>query len=176
MPAPDQPPPLTSWKDIALFMGKAVRTAQRWERDLGLPIRRRTGVRSENLVALERSDFDAWMATQLLPRSCPNAKHTSQKHSFSCPSSGLKPSATTMPGRLPILTSWKEIAQYAGKSVRTVQRWEVEFGLPVRRPNGAGRRKSSVLIHRNDLDAWVLLVSRLRQHRDERLFRKAGIL
>jgi hypothetical protein len=81
-----------------------------------------------------------------------------------------------MPGRLPVLTSWKEIAEYAGKSVRTVQRWEVQFGLPVRRPDRAGRRKSSVLIYRNDLDAWVLLVSRLRKHRDERLLRKARIL
>jgi hypothetical protein len=66
MPAPDQPPPLTSWKDIALFMGKAVRTAQRWERDLGLPIRRRKGVLSENMVALERSDFDAWTHRKII--------------------------------------------------------------------------------------------------------------
>ena len=32
------------------------------------------------------------------------------------------------------LTSWKEIASYLGKGVRTVQRWERERGLPVRRP------------------------------------------
>lgn len=34
-----------------------------------------------------------------------------------------------------ILTSWKEIAAHLGKGVRTVQRWEYEFGLPVRRPS-----------------------------------------
>jgi hypothetical protein len=31
-----------------------------------------------------------------------------------------------------VLTSWKEIARYLDKGVRTVQRWEREFGLPVR--------------------------------------------
>jgi hypothetical protein len=33
-----------------------------------------------------------------------------------------------------VLTSWKEIAAYMGKGVRTVQRWEAEMELPVRRP------------------------------------------
>jgi hypothetical protein len=31
------------------------------------------------------------------------------------------------------LNGWKEIASYLGKSVRSVQRWEVTLGLPVRR-------------------------------------------
>jgi hypothetical protein len=33
----------------------------------------------------------------------------------------------------PVLTCWKDIAQYVGKSVRTLQRWERESGFPVRR-------------------------------------------
>jgi hypothetical protein len=31
------------------------------------------------------------------------------------------------------LTNWKEIAQYLDKGIRTVQRWEQQMGLPVRR-------------------------------------------
>ena len=31
------------------------------------------------------------------------------------------------------LDSWKEIAAYLGRGVRTVQRWEREEGLPVHR-------------------------------------------
>jgi excisionase family DNA binding protein len=53
-----------------------------------------------------------------------------------------------------VLTSWKEIARYLGKGVRTVQRWEQEFGLPVRRPIGA-LQKSAVLLHREEVDAWL---------------------
>jgi hypothetical protein len=55
--------------------------------------------------------------------------------------------------RSPILTSWKEIAQYAGKAVRTVQRWERELGFPVRRTKV--RRKPSVLAVPEEIDAWV---------------------
>lgn len=33
-----------------------------------------------------------------------------------------------------ILTGWKQIAAYAGKGVQTVQCWEEQFGLAIRRP------------------------------------------
>lgn len=54
-----------------------------------------------------------------------------------------------------VLTSWKDIARYMGKGVRTVQRWEQDFGLPVRRPQGSS--KKAVLARPRDLDAWVAL-------------------
>ena len=54
-----------------------------------------------------------------------------------------------------VLTSWKDIARYMGKGVRTVQRWEMDFGLPVRRPQGSN--KKAVLARPADLDAWVAL-------------------
>lgn len=57
------------------------------------------------------------------------------------------------PGPSANLTSWKEIAQYLGKGVRTVQRWEQAFGLPVRRPDGAV--KGIVLAVPNEVDAWL---------------------
>ena len=53
-----------------------------------------------------------------------------------------------------VLSSWKDIARYVGKGVRTVQRWEHELGLPVRRPNGVSQ-KSSVVLYRADLDLWL---------------------
>ena len=50
------------------------------------------------------------------------------------------------------LSSWKEIAAYLGKGVRTVQRWETQFALPVRRPNA----KSHIIFAvPAELDAWV---------------------
>ncbi|HEX3986077.1 MAG TPA: hypothetical protein VHX13_05635 [Acidobacteriaceae bacterium] len=54
-----------------------------------------------------------------------------------------------------VLTSWKDIAQYMGKGVRTVQRWEQDFGLPIRRPLGFD--KKAILARPADLDAWVAL-------------------
>lgn len=55
----------------------------------------------------------------------------------------------------PVLTSWKDIARYMGKGVRTVQRWEQDFGLPIRRPLGSS--KKAILARPHDLDAWVAL-------------------
>jgi predicted DNA-binding transcriptional regulator AlpA len=52
-----------------------------------------------------------------------------------------------------ILTSWKEIAAYLGKGVRTVQRWESELQLPVRRPV-EGNRQLIVALS-DEIDAWL---------------------
>jgi len=52
-----------------------------------------------------------------------------------------------------ILNSWKEIARYLDRGVRTVQRWERELHLPVRRPRG--KRRSAVLALRREIDAWL---------------------
>jgi hypothetical protein len=58
-------------------------------------------------------------------------------------------------GRDPALLScWKDIAKYLGKGVRTVQRWERDFDLPVRRPKGTDH-KSAVAAHPRDLEAWL---------------------
>ena len=70
---------------------------------------------------------------------------------------------TTVSQNTGVLTSWKDIARYMGKGVRTVQRWEMDFGLPVRRPQGSN--KKAVLARPRDLDAWVALrcASRVEQ-------------
>ena len=52
-----------------------------------------------------------------------------------------------------VFTSWKEIASYLGKGVRTVQRWEAQFGLPVQRPDI--KRKGLVRATKDDLDGWI---------------------
>jgi len=51
------------------------------------------------------------------------------------------------------LSSWKEIATYLGREVRTVQRWEKNADLPVRRLLHAQR--GSVFAYTADLDTWL---------------------
>lgn len=50
------------------------------------------------------------------------------------------------------LDSWKEIATYLGRDLRTVRRWE-ENGLPVHRVPGGERR--AVFAYRGEIDAWM---------------------
>jgi len=63
------------------------------------------------------------------------------------------PTSVNKKPELKYLTSWKEIANYLGKGVRTVQRYEAELGLPVRRP--AGKSRAAVMATRAEIDAWV---------------------
>lgn len=50
------------------------------------------------------------------------------------------------------LDSWKEIAAYLDRGVRTVRRWEQEEGLPVHRQ--VHRTLGSVYAYRSEIDAW----------------------
>jgi PAS domain-containing protein len=61
--------------------------------------------------------------------------------------------------RLSTLNSWKEIAEYLGRSVRTVQRWESTLALPVRHRPG---RRTSVFAIDAELDTWLQSRSRFR--------------
>jgi hypothetical protein len=51
------------------------------------------------------------------------------------------------------LNSWKEIAGYLGRDVRTALRWEKERGLPVRSIPGGKRRR--VFAYQSELDGWL---------------------
>jgi hypothetical protein len=64
---------LTCWKDIAGYLGKAVRTAQRWERELGLPVRRPEGTDHKYAIIAHTRDLDAWMRTRWLTRADRNS-------------------------------------------------------------------------------------------------------
>ena len=58
--------------------------------------------------------------------------------------------ASVSPGPEDRLDSWKEIAGYLKRGVRTVQRWERVSGLPVHRLD----RQGSVFAYKAELDAW----------------------
>jgi hypothetical protein len=50
------------------------------------------------------------------------------------------------------LESWKEIAAYLNRSVRTLHRWETEEGLPVHRQ--LHKELGSVFAYKSELEAW----------------------
>jgi hypothetical protein len=63
------------------------------------------------------------------------------------------------PGRPGRLNGWKEIADYLGRSLRTVQRYERELNLPVRRLRR--NRGDVVYALRHEIDAWYVGVGPL---------------
>src|SRR5437868_14695849 len=63
---------LDGWKEIAGYLGVSVRTAQTFEKELGLPVRRKLGIKARVYGVV--TEFDAWKAQQLrLPAVLPEA-------------------------------------------------------------------------------------------------------
>jgi hypothetical protein len=52
---------LSGWKEIANYLSKGVRTVQRYERELGFPVRRPAG-KSHAAVIATKAEVDAWVA------------------------------------------------------------------------------------------------------------------
>jgi hypothetical protein len=69
--APDRPPPkqaderrrLDSWKEIAAYLGRGVRTIQRWEREEGLPVHRLAQAKRGSVFA-DRAELADWSKTR----------------------------------------------------------------------------------------------------------------
>src|SRR5262249_34165906 len=68
-------------------------------------------------------------------------------------------SGTTAPSNERRLESWGEIASYLRREIRTVQRWERNLGLPIRRLSVG--KNSSVYAFPSELDKWF----KEREHR-----------
>src|SRR3954469_11899037 len=52
------------------------------------------------------------------------------------------------------LESWKDIAGYFKRDVRTIQRWEKSLGLPIHRFQNS--RSGPVFAYKSELEAWLL--------------------
>lgn len=63
---------LTCWKDIARYMGKGVRTVQRWEQTLDLPVRRPRGNSHKSAVLARAQDLDTWLESRWSRRNHEN--------------------------------------------------------------------------------------------------------
>src|SRR6266853_5445353 len=87
-------------------------------------------------------------AIQLVPRLA--HARTNQEGAMAEASPGTPPSV-----RLPEdpLDSWKEIAAYLHRDVKTVQRWEKREGMPVHRH--VHDKRGSVYALSSELDAWL---------------------
>jgi hypothetical protein len=94
-----------------------------------------------------------WFETEGTPGLVPYLENPALRNAKtvidSSPRLPIRPEMTTRK----ILNSWKEIAAYLGRGVRTVQRYEVALGLPVRR--AMGHERCAVLAFSDELDAWL---------------------
>ena len=58
--SPSRPIRLNGWKEIATYLGRGVRTVQRWEKDVGLPVRR-IGTGGGEVVYAQVEEIERWL-------------------------------------------------------------------------------------------------------------------
>ena len=133
---------LDGWEEIASFLGRGIRTVQRWEKEAALPVRRLFKQR-RSLVHAYRQELAHWVKRReddpFLPSHPPSESQPSGDPDLNTPRD--------------VLAGWKEVAAFLGRSVRTVQRWENEAGLPVRRLKSKARSIPYAL--RSELAVWL---------------------
>jgi hypothetical protein len=64
---------LESWKEIGSYLGREVRTAQRWEKREGLPVHRHVHAKASSVWAF-RHEIDAWLHSRTRAASEPAPK------------------------------------------------------------------------------------------------------
>jgi TolB-like protein/Tfp pilus assembly protein PilF len=95
-----RPRRLESWKEIAVYLGRDVRTVQRWERREGLPIHRQQHDKLGSVYAF-REEIDAWRASRSAPLEEPLADAASGPEA----PPGSEPGGRDGAGGLPLATS-----------------------------------------------------------------------
>jgi hypothetical protein len=76
---------LDSWKEIAVYLGREVRTVQRWEKREGLPVHRQFHVNAGTVWAFKH-EIDAWFKNRCQVHTKPAAqKHQDQVVNWSSP-------------------------------------------------------------------------------------------
>ena len=115
-PAEDR---LESWKDIATYLDKDVRTVQRWENDAGLPVYRPSQGKIRNVYA-SRSELDAWRNRPGMPPDEGHAGHTVE-------SAPLVPATPRRWGRLVAGAGVVLVAVAVGASLWFLARPDLDF-------------------------------------------------
>ena len=69
---PGDPDSLNGWKEIAAYLARSVRSAQRWERELGLPVHRINTPDGGQIVFATRFEIDEWKGRQDAEKTTPD--------------------------------------------------------------------------------------------------------
>jgi hypothetical protein len=84
----------------------------------------------------------------------------------------MPPRAPSPPVDPDRLHGWKEISTFVGKGLRTVQRWEKQYGLPVRR---LGDGRDIVFASRREIEDWLRRSSSRRAKEDPVTGEETGV-
>jgi Tol biopolymer transport system component len=142
---------LDSWKEIAAYLGRGVRTVQRWESEEGLPVHRLAHDKGGNVYA-RREELAAWWESR---RRALSAQPVDQPHNNAKPSAPRLERATLTSG----ITAWPALSSDArfigfvsdgGVDGTTPQIWIQQIGGAALRLTTAEREYSHLSFSPDD--------------------------
>ena len=118
---PSEADRLDSWKEIATYMRRALRTVQRWEEEQDLPIHRHTDQKNKGSVFAFKSEIDAWWG-----------RYRSELASEPRSAKETGPEITTKPVRRERVRRWLIGGAAALLAAVAVASWNGRSGTPSR--------------------------------------------
>ena len=163
--------PLQGWKEIASYLKRDTRTAQRWEESGGLPIRRHKG--SPGTVYAYPSEIEAWRTSQQAKAHSKSGEPTLNKSIWT--GSPVIP-ALAMAGAVvvavlvirfgPVLSPPSPIAEAAQDGVRTELIWPQAKGIS---PQGSVSPDGKFVTYVDWIDEGNLAIRNLETGENRRL-------
>ena len=74
---------LETWGEIAAYLGREIRTVQRWEKTMGLPVRRLVGGPEKSRVFAFKHELDVWWREHEAPSNTPDSSEEASDSSSS---------------------------------------------------------------------------------------------
>jgi PAS domain-containing protein len=109
--------------------------------------------RVDNLFPMKDANGRVELVGAVVVELCPDT---------TCEAASTIPEAELLPGSAnEMLRSWKDISNYVGACVKTVQRWEENYNFPIRRLERS--KGASVFALKAEVDSWIL--TRIHQAR-----------
>ncbi len=126
---------LTSWKETADYLGVNVRTAQRWEQEKGLPVKRASGERGRVMAIPE--ELDRWKAANLAHQNVWSNLHFLRGYSIAASAALLIVSGVALGGWLlsqrvgPPARLRVEDKEIVVSDAEGRERWRYAFAEPI---------------------------------------------
>lgn len=116
---------LSGWKEVANYLHVGVRTAQRWESDLGLPVRRPRG-RKRSAVLADGHELDLWL------RSRPLGTPADLRHALVVGANAEmnRPATTSAELRRTVAQSRRELALARAALTENIRRLRAQISPP----------------------------------------------
>jgi tetratricopeptide (TPR) repeat protein len=131
---------LDSWKEIAVYLGRTVRTVQRWEESEGLPVHRHQH-HLQGTVYAYPEELDAWVANRRLPTNgaqievvpeAPLSNGAEAEEAPKVPPSNIAKAEEPLNAPRSKRALWVGTAAAAGIAILAVSWWAVSLARPSR--------------------------------------------